>query len=302
MNGVGTGVDENDLPPPTWLDRTEFPFQSKFRKVDAGRMHFIDEGQGQPVVLVHGVPTWSFNYRHLIKALVPNYRCVAPDHLGFGLSSKPATWSYTPAALADNLTGLISDLKLQDITLVIHDWGGPIGLSYAIRYPENVKRLVVFNTWMWSVQGDLPGMMTAWLLASPFYAFLEKRFNFTARVFIPQVMGNTSSLTEAIHRHYLEPLRKPQDRGGCLALVRAIWHAGPWLDNLWQQRARIADIPVLMLWGLKDKAFTRRDLARWQQALPHSQVYTYPTAGHFPQEETPAEVNRRIIDFLDQFK
>ena len=115
-------------------------------------LHYIDEGRGDPVVMVHGTPTWSFLYRHVVKGLSKNYRCIAPDHIGFGLSDKPQGWSYTIEAQAKNLQVLLDSLDLEDITLVVHDFGGPIGLSYAIENPEKVSRLVIMNTWLWSLK------------------------------------------------------------------------------------------------------------------------------------------------------
>src|SRR5512133_3021901 len=110
------------------LDRSEYPFASHYLQLPMGRMHYIDEGHGSPIVMVHGTPTWSFLYRHLVKRLAADYRCLAPDNLGFGLSNKPAGWSYTPQAHADNLRAFIESLGLRDVTLVVHDFGGPIGL------------------------------------------------------------------------------------------------------------------------------------------------------------------------------
>ena len=112
-----------------WIDRDEYPFESHYIQVPAGRMHYVDEGSGQPVVMVHGNPTWSFLYRKVIKRLQPEYRCIAMDHLGFGLSDKPKDWSYLPAEHSTNLATLIEGLGLKNITLVVQDWGGPIGLS-----------------------------------------------------------------------------------------------------------------------------------------------------------------------------
>jgi pimeloyl-ACP methyl ester carboxylesterase len=208
-----------------WLDRRAYPYASRYRDTGAGRMHYIDEGEGEAVVFVHGVPTWSFNYRHLIRSLLPQYRCIAMDHLGFGLSDKPSGWSYAPEALAAHLEELIGGLGLKDITLVVHDWGGPLGLSYALQYPENVRRLVLFNSWMWPNEG-LRARLTARLLASPLYHVLEDRWGITARLFIPLAMAKRQALTPEVHRHYLEPLRNRADRQGCWALVRAIHHIG----------------------------------------------------------------------------
>jgi len=109
---------------PEWLDRREYPFESRWLDVEAGRLHYVDEGQGAPVLMVHGTPTWSFMYRHLVKALRARHRCVAPDHLGFGLSERPREWSYRPVDQARNLTRLVEALGLKDLTLVVHDYGG----------------------------------------------------------------------------------------------------------------------------------------------------------------------------------
>ncbi|NOK61695.1 MAG: Menaquinone biosynthesis related protein, putative DHNA-CoA thioesterase [Chloroflexi bacterium AL-W] len=283
---------------PVWLDRSVFPFTSCYRDLGVDHMHYVDEGAGAPLVFVHGVPTWSFNYRKLIAHFAPHYRCIAMDHLGFGLSSKPTDWSYNPPDLATHVEHLIDGLGLRNITLVVHDWGGPLSLSYAIKYSTNVRRIVLFNTWLWPSQGDLRTSLTARLLASPLYHLLEDRLNFTARFFIPQVMG-AAPLPHSIHQHYIAPLRRRANRQGYWSLVRSIFHAGPWLDSLWQQRDRLADIPTLVMWGIKDKAFTQRDLNRWQNTLHNVRVLAYPQVGHFPHEEVAEAVCLHMGAFLE---
>src|SRR6185295_11944703 len=162
---------------PDWLDREEYPFVSYYRRTPGGRMHYVDEGEGEPIVMVHGVPAWSFSYRKLIRQLAPRFRCVAMDHLGFGLSDKPQNWEYRPEALAASVAALVDGLGLERVTLVVHDWGGPLGLSYAIERPENVARLVLLNTWMWSSAGDSRRELASRGLGSPVYGMLEERFN-----------------------------------------------------------------------------------------------------------------------------
>ncbi|MEW6602891.1 MAG: alpha/beta fold hydrolase, partial [Nitrospirota bacterium] len=122
----------------SWIDRKEYPFKSHSLELEMGRMHYVDEGTGEPLVMVHGNPTWSFVYRHLINGLSKDYRCIAMDHIGFGLSDKPQNWSYYPEDHAKNFDIFIERLDLHNITLVVQDWGGPIGLSYAVNHPENV--------------------------------------------------------------------------------------------------------------------------------------------------------------------
>lgn len=283
---------------PAWLDRTAYPFTSRFWSVPGGEMHYIDVGDGAPIVFVHGVPTWSFSYRNLIPPLAAHYRCIAGDHLGFGLSSKPPDWSYAPEALARNLELVIDGLGLQQITLVVHDWGGPLGLAYAVNNPANVRRIVLFNSWLWPASVDLRTRLSAWLLASPLMQQLERRGNALARWFIPLASGDRRYLTPSIHRHYIAPLQQPTDRGGTWALARAIQHSSPWLEQLWQQRQRIAAIPVLILWGLRDPAFSRQDLQRWRKLFTQAEVTTYPHLGHFPYEEDAPLITQRILTFL----
>ena len=144
-----------DMNSSNWINRTLYPFESRFLFLESGRMHYVDEGNGAPLVMVHGNPTWSFAYRKLIRGLSSRFRCIAMDHLGFGLSDKPGGWSYRPADHAGNLESLIETLGLKNITLVVQDWGGPIGLSYAVRRPENVRGIIILNSWMWPVRGVL---------------------------------------------------------------------------------------------------------------------------------------------------
>ena len=282
---------------PGWLDRREFPFESRFHETAVGRMHYVDEGRGDPIVFVHGVPTWSFLFRKLIAGLSDGHRCVAMDHLGFGLSDKPGSYSYEPQLLADNVEGLLGSLDLEPCTLVVHDWGGPLGLPYAIRHPDRVRRIVLFNTWLWSAAG-LRTRVLASLLAGPLFAWAEQRHNASTRLFIPQVMGGRARLTPAIHRQYLEPLAAEGDRKAVLALARAIRDAGPWLDVLWQQISVISGLPALIAWGMRDPVFTAADLARWRGVFDRCEVHRYETVGHFPPEEAGEELCTTIEAFI----
>ena len=171
----------------SWINREEYPFQSHFLELEMGRMHYIDEGQGRPIVMVHGTPTWSFLYRHLVKGLSQGYRCVAMDHIGFGLSDKPGDWSYLPQDHAQNVGSLIETLGLEDITLVVHDFGGPIGLPYAINNPEKVANLILFNTFMWATRGELRFQLGGRFVGSLVGRFLYKYFSFSTNVMMKSI-------------------------------------------------------------------------------------------------------------------
>jgi haloalkane dehalogenase len=281
-----------------WIDRKEFPFKSFFLPLQIGEMHYIDEGRGEPIVMIHGNPTWSFLYRHLIKGLSKDYRCIAMDHIGFGLSDKPWNWSYYPEDHAKNLNQFIEKLHLKDITLVVQDWGGPIGLSYAISSPDNVKRLIIMNTWMWSVKGDPHYERFSKFMGGPVGRFLIKRFNFFVRVFMKKAMGDPAKLSGPVHQHYFKALEKPDERKGCWTFPKRIIDSSEWLDSLWSQRDRIKDKPALILWGMKDVAFREQELNKWSSLFTNCKVIRYGDTGHFVQEEQGSKLCPVIEDFL----
>jgi haloalkane dehalogenase len=281
-----------------WIDRTEFPFESHFLPLQIGKMHYVDEGSGEPIVMVHGNPTWSFLYRHLIKCLSKNHRCIAVDHIGFGLSDKPVEWSYYPEDHATNLSLLIEKLVLKDITLVVQDWGGPIGLSYAVSKPENVKRLIIMNTWMWSVKGDPYYERFSKFMGGPIGRFLIRHFNFFVRVVMKKAMGDPSKLSAPVHQHYFKALEKPEERKGCWTFPKRIIDSSAWLDSLWSRRDKIKDKPALILWGMKDIAFREQELNKWSSLFTNCKVIRYGDTGHFVQEERGSELCPVIEDFL----
>lgn len=283
---------------PAWVDRETYPFESRFLELDAGRMHYVDVGSGAPLLMIHGNPTWSFLYRDLIRRMAPFFRCIAPDHIGFGLSEKPTDWTYRPEDHARNLTALIEALDLKDITLVGQDWGGPIGLSYAIDHPEKIARLVIINTWMWPVDDDWYYIAFSRFAGGPIGRFLIRHFNFFARVIMPQAYGDRRRLTRQIHQHYLKALGAPAERKGCWVMPGEIIGATDWLRELWSHRAALQEKPTLIAWGMKDIAFREKELNRWIAAFPEAQVIRLTGVGHYVQEEAPDELGRAMARFL----
>jgi haloalkane dehalogenase len=281
-----------------WIDRQEYPFESRYFEVPAGRLHYIDEGVGSPIVMVHGNPTWSFLYRYLIKRLRPEYRCIALDHIGFGLSDKPTGWSYRPEDHAQNLEAFIKSLDLKNITLVLQDWGGPIGLSYAVAYPDNVSRIILLNTWAWPVNRDLHYIGFSFFMGGPIGRLLIRRFNFFARTLLRQAFGDKSKLSDAVHEHYLRPLDAPEDRKGCLVFPKQIIAATPWLGQLWNNLSALKDKPKLFVWGMKDIAFRGKELKRWEHVFPEARSVRLRTVGHFVQKEAPDEMAEAVVSFL----
>ena len=174
------------VPPlPSWLDREAYPFRPKRFSTADGELSYVDEGTGPVVLFVHGTPSWSFEFREVLKTLAKDYRCVVPDHLGFGLSQKPTGASLSPEDHARRLAALVRALDLRDITLVVHDFGGPIGLPLALEEAGVVARVVVLNTWMWPSDGDPVIARIDRLVRSWLGRLLYRGLGFSARVILP---------------------------------------------------------------------------------------------------------------------
>src|SRR5689334_12293198 len=257
---------------PTWVDRDAFPFRSRFLEVVPGRrLHYVDEGQGDTLLFVHGTPTWSFEWRHCIRALSAAHRCVAVDHLGFGLSDRPYDFDYSPESHAAVLRQFVERLQLRDVTLVVHDYGGPIGLPLALARPTVVRRLVVLNTWMWSFADD-PDMTRKGKIAAGRLGWLLYRYaNVSLRVLMPSVYADGRKLTRRIHDQYLTPFRDRDARERVLwPLARAILGSTAYYDSLWRERDHLRELPALIIWGTKDSALQPHLLGRWREVLPHA--------------------------------
>lgn len=293
--------DGLDQPPsvPAWLDRQAYPFAHHWARLSGGaRMHYVDEGTGDPILFVHGTPTWSFEWRHLVRALSATHRCIAPDLLGFGLSERPKDFPYTPEAHAAVLAELVERLDLRDYTLVVHDFGGPIALPLALVERARVRRLVVLNSWMWSFADDPDMARKARIAGGAFGRFLYRRLNLSLRVLAPSAYGDRRKLTPEIHRQYLAPFPDAWSRGAVLwPLAHALLGSSAHYEGLWARRARLRDIPALVLWGTRDSAFRPDMLRRWRDALPHASVVELPV-GHWPHEEAPEEVLAAVRSFL----
>jgi pimeloyl-ACP methyl ester carboxylesterase len=283
---------------PEWLDREEYPFELHFFKTPAGNMQYVDEGSGEPIVFVHGNPAWSFEFRRLIKEFSRTNRCVAPDLIGFGLSDKPAGWSYLPAEQAKNLDLFLESLHLKNITLVVGDWGGPVGLSYALSHPEKIKNIVITNTWLWSVRSDWYYQAFSALVGGPVGRWLIRNHNFFADTIVRSLFGDKRRLTPKIHAHYLMPLSKPDERKGTWVFPGQIIGSSDWLQSLWDKRGVLQGKNILIAWGMKDIGFREKELKTWMNAFPLAKVVRFEDAGHFVAEEKPAELIGEIMNLI----
>jgi len=268
-------------------------------RTPSGALAYTDVGSGAPIVFLHGNPTSALLYRHLLHALSPEYRCVAPDLLGFGRSEAPTDASYRPPVHATRIEALLRHLDLPPVTLVLHDWGGPIGLAYALRHPAAVRRLVLLNTWAWPLtHRPLLWAFSRLVDTGPGRLAIEQ-LNAFPTVLMPATTGPSSPFHPDWIRRYAAALDTRERRRACWAFARALRTETPWLRALWTHRHRLQNCPMLLCWGMADPAFgTDPCLRRWMDFAPHAVVHRFPEIGHYVPEELGPALVPPILNFL----
>lgn len=284
-----------------WLDTSEYPFNSNYFSINGHNLHYIDEGQGEIILFVHGTPSWSFDYRNIIKNLKTNYRCIAIDHIGFGLSDKPEHYDYSTENHSKTLEKFVLEKQIANFTLVVHDFGGPIGLNFAIKRPEKVKNLIILNSWLWSSKGDPDFVKFSKILKSPLLPFLYRYLNFSPKFILPRSFGD-KKISKKTLSQYTKPFADKTQRNGALAFARSLLNDQDWFEELWNKRQAISNKPTLFIWGMKDSVIRPHNLAKFQSGFTNSKTLQLKTCGHFPQEEQPDITAKSIIDFLSEQK
>lgn len=280
-----------------WLDKREYPFRSNYFQVNGHRLHYIDEGKGSILLFVHGTPSWSFDFRNVIQGLSNNFRCLAIDHIGFGLSDKPEVYDYSSINHSKTLEKFIIEKDLKDITLVLHDFGGPIGLNFAINNPGRIDKIIILNSWLWSSERDPEFIKFSKILKSPLLPFLYRRLNFSPRFILPKSFGE-KKLSKKLLKQYTRPFKNSKQRNGALAFAKSLLNDQSWFEKLWNERSAITGKPVLFIWGMKDPVITPKYLSKFESGFPGSTTVRLETSGHFPQEEASEEVTRAIMGFV----
>lgn len=281
-----------------WIPADQYPFTSHFEEVDGGALHYVDEGAGDPVVFVHGTPTWSYEWRHQVSALRTDHRVLAVDHLGFGLSDKPAEADYRPSAHAARLATFLDRRDLHDATVVVHDFGGPIGLSWVLDHPDRVAHLVIVNTWMWSTADDPRAQRLSALVAGPIGRYLYLDRNVSPRKLIPWSVGKDFSADADVLAPYVNAFPDPAHRVAPWRLGVELAGSADWYGGLWSRVSTLADLDVTLIWGMDDPTFDAAALARWEAALPGARVVRLDGVGHFPQEEAPDRVTAALREVV----
>lgn len=277
-----------------WLDTSEYPFTSRYFDIHGHKLHFIDEGQGDTILYVHRTPSWSFDFRNIIKKLKTGFRCVAIDHIGFGLSDKPEHYDYSTQNHSKTLEKFVLKKQLDNITLVVHDFGGPIGLNFAIQHPEKIKNVVIINSWLWSSKEDPDFIKTSKMLRNPLLPFLYRYLNFSPRFILPKSFGD-QKISKHLLKQFTKPFADKTQRNGALAFAESLLNDQDWFQELWDKSATISAKPTLFIWGMKDPIIKPCYLDKFVSEFTNSKTIRLETSGHFPQEEQPAIVVKSIL-------
>lgn len=280
--------------------RELYPFESHHAVIDGQRYHYLDEGRGAPLVMVHGNPTWSFYWRNLVLGLRGKFRAVVPDHIGCGLSDKPEQYDYSLARHTANLVELIDKLDLRDATLLAHDWGGAIGLGAVVARPERFKKIVLFNT------GAFPPPycpLRIRVCRAPLFGALGVRgLNLFARAALSMATEKPERMTAAVRAGLLAPYDNWAHRVAVHRFVLDIpmskrhptWQV---LHDLEQKLPSLAPRPVQLIWGMKDWCFRPECLDRFLKIFPEAEVHRFADAGHYVVEDA----HERIIPLVERF-
>ena len=289
------------------VNTTLYPFESHYLDRNGLRYHYVDEGEGENVLMVHGNPTWSFYWRELIKSLRPRYRVVAPDHIGCGRSDKPAddTYDYTMQSRVDDLSALVDELQMEEITLVVHDWGGAIGMAWAVAHPELVSRIVVLNTAAFHLPGGKGFPSTLALARTPVLGDLLVR---GANAFVRganRFCVTRRPMAKDVAAGYLEPYKNWRDRVAVHRFVQDIPlregdPAFRLISDTQESLPTLRDRPMMIGWGMKDFVFDHHFLEEWERRFPDAEVHRFDDCGHYILEDATDEIVGLVDRFLDR--
>ena len=280
---------------PDWLDTTIYPFDNRYLRVDDHLVHYIDEGSGPVLLLLHGNPSWSFAYRNIITELSGQFRCIALDYPGFGLSTAGTGYTFTPQEHSKVVERFITELGLTDVRMMVHDWGGPIGLGVAGRRPERFHSLIIGNTWAWPAQGTRHIAMFSRVAGNRLSRWLIRRFNAFVVWLLPA--GVNRPLTPAEKAAYRRPFPTPESRQPVAAFPREILASHHFLAKVEEGLAGLTDKPVLLVWGSADIGFRESERLRFEATFPRHHTRILIGAKHLIQECDPHAISQAIRDF-----
>ena len=280
------------------LAKGSYPFDSYFATVLGSRMHFVDQGHGPILLMVHGNPSWSYLYRHLILALRSHFRCIAIDLPGFGMSETPPGFQYLPEEHARYLAAFLEEMEIKDATLVAHDWGGPIGMAAGFAQPGRITRYILGNTWAWPLNGIWHFEWFSRLFGGFLGKFGARRFNLFVKSGFPfRAKKPFSAETRAA---YLAPMKSQKRREGTHVMPKALTASREFLAGIESHLKEVQSRDIMFLWPDDDLAFRAAELRRWKTYFPQAQVVHLKDCGYYPWEESPEECAQAIREWMAQ--
>ncbi len=299
-------LPENEAPGrPAWLPEHLYPFNSRFVEIENHRVHYIDEGSGPTLLFVHGNPDYSFLYRHQVAALRSKYRCVALDMPGFGLSTPARDYAFTPTEQTNVIVKLIEHLDLRSVTLVVHDWGGPLGLRAAEQLAERLSRLIITGTLAWPDyrrHQSRPVRLMMSVLMSRLGRWLTLKNNFILEGPLRSEMNKgTDPPTDEVKAAYRGPFPTPKSRLPTWVLANHLWTdvGQDFLAEVEQNLNKLAHLPALFIFGEADRyTSTRNELPRFERHFPEHETVVIPGAGHFFPESAPGQMTTAMQEWL----
>ncbi|HUH72275.1 MAG TPA: haloalkane dehalogenase [Mycobacterium sp.] len=272
-----------------------YPFESRWFDSSQGRIHYIDEGEGPPILLCHGNPTWSFLYRNIIAALRDRFRCIAADYLGFGLSDRPAGFGYKIDEHAGVVGEFVDHLGLDGYLTMGQDWGGPISMAVDVERADRVRGVVLGNTWFWPTDVLTTKIFSRVMSSPPLQRAILQRNYFVERL-IP--LGTAHRPSAAVMEHYRAVQPTAEARKGVAEMPKQLLAARPLLARLAREvPAKLGGKPALLVWGMKDFAFRPGPtIPRIRATFPDHVLVELPRAKHFIQEDAPDEIAEAIIE------
>ncbi|WP_375748998.1 alpha/beta fold hydrolase [Vibrio sp. HN007] len=285
---------------PFIVDKEEYPFKSHWYNRDGVSMHYVDEGEGVPIVLTHGNPDWSFLNRNIIKDMSRDARVIAFDLPGFGFSDAPESFGFTPQEHSEWIESLIFDhLKLDKFILVVQDWRGPTGLNIATRFPEHILGVVISNTWAREVDGGIKEF--SMLFRTPEMEQRVLNENFFVRNLMLANINEDSRNNQAVIDAYTMALPTPKSRIGTVIFPQQITLASKWLKDIENRLKTLADKPIEFIFGQKDfNHGTPMAIAKWHSHFPNANVQLVPDACHFVQEDSPESFGVALRNILSK--
>ncbi len=288
------------------IPKSIYPFKNNYLNLNGSRLHFLDEGKGDPVVMVHGNPSWSIYYRNLVHSLKSSFRTIVPDHMGCGLSDKPDDdhYDYTLTQRIDDLETLLAHLKIdKNITLILHDWGGMIGMGYAVRHPDRIRRIVLSNTSAFHMPKTKSFPWLLWLSRNtPAGSFLIRRLNLFSRT-ATRLCCKRQTMPKDLRNAYIAPYKD-----NSIATLRFVQdiplkpgdYSYDTVSQIQEKLTLFRQIPVLICWGEKDFVFDKHFLKEWINIFPQAEIHRFPDCGHYVLEDATEEITGLVDSFFEK--